>query len=259
MNLKNRKILHFKSLIKREHHSIRLQSAFNKYNERNFVFEIIENISQLLGESKLDFKKRLVCEKEQFYLDTLLFAQEFIITKGKDKRFYKLGYNVHPTAHSSLGVQRGIEWRLKSSKARKGKPNPTKGIKRAKQSEELIKRRFKSREGYKHSKTTRENISQGHLKSEKSPRKKVYQFNLKNELIRTYRSTQECMRLTKFFNISYHCREEKLAYSFYWSYNENFLIREKETKPHPLKGRKKPEFVIDKFKETMRKKKLNSE
>lgn len=72
-------------------HNPKFQNAFNLYGPENFTFEILE-----------------ICEKdedcvprEQFYLDTLLFAQEYI--RRENYKFYKLGYNHNPIAANSLG------------------------------------------------------------------------------------------------------------------------------------------------------------
>lgn len=120
-NLKERTYGHLRVLRLNKHHSIYFQRAFNKYSESNFVFEIIEYIPRLKGESKLDFRKRLV-SREQHYLDTLLFAQEFIISKGGDKRFRKLGYNIRPTADSPLGIIKTEKSKEKYKKTIKNNP-----------------------------------------------------------------------------------------------------------------------------------------
>lgn len=113
--LERREQQHFRHLRGDKHHSTSFQRAFNKYGESNFKFEILE-----LVEDKSQLIKR-----EQHYLDTLLFAQEFITTKGKDKRFYKLGYNTNPVASSRLGAIVSIETRLKKSLSRLGATNIT--------------------------------------------------------------------------------------------------------------------------------------
>ncbi len=82
---------HFKALSKNKHGNSRLQRAFNKYGKENFKFEIIEEI----------FEKTKLLEREQYYLDTLLYAQEYI--KKENDKFKQLGYNINPTAGSFLG------------------------------------------------------------------------------------------------------------------------------------------------------------
>lgn len=72
------------------HVNYHLQRAWNKYGEDQFKFEIIEYCN------KEDCIKR-----EQYYLDNLLFAQEYI--RKENKKFLNLGFNINPTAGNSLG------------------------------------------------------------------------------------------------------------------------------------------------------------
>lgn len=92
MNIYERYINHISMLRNNSHHSIHLQRAFNKYGENNFTFEIIEQCEE-----------NELISREQYYLNTLLFAQEFI--KNGDKRFIKLGYNIKPSAGSNKGYK----------------------------------------------------------------------------------------------------------------------------------------------------------
>lgn len=96
-----------------------LQRAYNKYGKNNFIFEILEYIQILPNETKKEFRKRLVYEKEQFYLDTLLFAQEYI--RKENNKFKELGYNLSPTANSVLGIQRSQEFKEKCRISSTGK------------------------------------------------------------------------------------------------------------------------------------------
>lgn len=91
-NIEERLINHKSMLRNNSHTSIHLQRAYNKSNIDNFKFEILEECD--LG---------LLNEREQYYLDTLLFAQEYI--KGGDNRFVKLGYNIKPIAGSNRGYR----------------------------------------------------------------------------------------------------------------------------------------------------------
>ena len=80
-----RKYDHFYCLKNGIHANRHLQNAYNKHGDGALVFSIIEycQIDEL-------------AEREQFYLDTLLFAQEYI--RKEDTRFLKLGYNLCPIA-----------------------------------------------------------------------------------------------------------------------------------------------------------------
>lgn len=78
---------HKRSLKGNRHCNRHLQFAVNKYGVENFKFEILE---ECLSE--------FCVIREQYYLDTLLFAQEYI--NNKDKRFLELGYNINPLSSS---------------------------------------------------------------------------------------------------------------------------------------------------------------
>ena len=93
---------HFKKLQDQKHANLKLQNAFNKHGIENFKFEILEIIIKNKGESSLDFRKRLAKNNEQHYLDTLLFAQEYI--KKENKKFELLGYNIRPIADTCQGL-----------------------------------------------------------------------------------------------------------------------------------------------------------
>ena len=91
-NIPERYINHISMLKNNCHTSIHLQRAYNKYGINNFKFEILEKCDDIA-----------LTQREQHYLDTLLFAQEYI--KSKDNRFIKLGYNIKPIAGSNRGYR----------------------------------------------------------------------------------------------------------------------------------------------------------
>lgn len=130
VNLKTRRNGHLSDLRLNKHKNKRLQFAFNKYKEINFKWEIIEycKIEDLLI-------------REQYYLDTFLFAQEFIITK--DKRFYALGYNCKPIAGASRGWKMTTKSRQRISDSKKGTISWMKGKKHSEKSKKIIKEKRK--------------------------------------------------------------------------------------------------------------------
>jgi len=87
------------------HHSKKLQRAYNKYGKENFLFELLEecSIDDLIS-------------REQYYLNTLLYANEYI--NKTSKKFMSLGYNIKPIAgKGSRGLKHtkeSIEKMLKS-------------------------------------------------------------------------------------------------------------------------------------------------
>lgn len=89
---------HSEDLRNGSHHSVLLQRAWNKYGEDSFEFRILEETTA----------KHAVAQ-EQVFLNWL---------QTYDPR---LGYNISPTANSSLGVKFSQETKAKMSAARKGK------------------------------------------------------------------------------------------------------------------------------------------
>lgn len=57
------------------HHNIKLQNSWNLYGDNFFLFEILEYVED----------KNILIEREQYYLNKILFASE------NDDRFDKLG------------------------------------------------------------------------------------------------------------------------------------------------------------------------
>lgn len=103
-NIERRWTDHIYLLNHNKHHSPHLQSAWNKYGQSAFTFEILE------------ICKKDVLQKEQFYLNSLLKADEYI--SNINKYFLKLGYNIKPTAQSNIGYkhsQASITKMLKSN------------------------------------------------------------------------------------------------------------------------------------------------
>lgn len=104
IDFNDRWYLHKKELKLNKHHSIYLQRAYNKYGENNFIYEVMECVNVHLNESKLEYKKRLVEEKEQRWID-----------------FFNPEYNMCKVAGSKLGAKCSDETRLKISNSTKGK------------------------------------------------------------------------------------------------------------------------------------------
>ena len=102
--LGNRKWKHFKDLILNKHCNQKLQNAYNKYGKENFVFEILELC-----------EKPFLLEKEQFYLNTILHADE------DDLYFEQHGYNILRVANNSAGFKHSEETKKKISQIQIGK------------------------------------------------------------------------------------------------------------------------------------------
>ena len=95
--LTKRKEEHLACLRKNKHHSYKFQQSFNEFGEDKFEYSILQYINKLEIESKKDFRLRLVNDREQFYLDTLLFASE------NNSKFDDFAYNINRKADSNLG------------------------------------------------------------------------------------------------------------------------------------------------------------
>jgi len=268
--LLRRKKEHFRHLKSNYHYNRKLQNAFNKYGIENFKFEILEEVVIQDDETLCDFLIRLVQDREQHYLDTLLLAAK------NSHDFFKLGYNSCRKAGSFEGYKFTKQQRKKLSKAFKGRipwnkglKNPyseevnrkraekgkgkvawnkgksyrlnpeaekrriealrkrgpwNKNLKLGKQSKELVQKRVEARRGYKHSDEIKKRMSSTHLNRLDLRRKTVYQFDLSGKLVRTYKSTNECMRDNNYHNIPRLCTTNGKCYGFYWSYNKNFKI-----------------------------------
>ena len=95
-NFKKRKQRHLKDLRKNEHHCIYLQRSFNKYDEKNFIFDIIEETHNLF-------------EREQFWINSLKPKYNIGSVGGGDK------FTNHPNKE---------KLRVKLSEQLRNAPNP---------------------------------------------------------------------------------------------------------------------------------------
>jgi group I intron endonuclease len=130
VNIKRRIDFHLSRLNNNSHYNIHLQRAWNKYGKENFVFEILEIVND-----KLNLLKR-----EQFYLDELLLANEYI--HNENHFFTENGYNINPCAYNTLGRKTSDETKTKISKSLIGKlvgdKNPNFGNKMPNDSRERL-------------------------------------------------------------------------------------------------------------------------
>lgn len=151
--LKIRKSKHFNSLKRNNHFNNYLQNAWNKYNEENFVFEILEIIQDL----------NILLEREDFYI---------LFYKSNNPEF---GYNIRKNATNNLGIKYSEESKKKMSESMKGIPKTEeakKNLSEAKKgiplSEEHRIKLINSRKGRKHTPETLEKMRLANL-GEKNP------------------------------------------------------------------------------------------
>jgi group I intron endonuclease len=179
VSMELRKKDHFGRLRRNIHGNDHLQNAFNKYG---------------------------------YYLDTLLFAQEYI--KNGDRRFLELGYNICPTAGNTLGMKHSEETKKLYSIQRMGSKNVNFG---KKVSEE---RKIKCQ------KTRKDNYSEtveSYRKMHSKRMKPVIQYDLSGIIIAEFGSINEVTRKTG-YNESYisSCCNKRpkydKAYGFIWRF-----------------------------------------
>lgn len=93
-----RKRWHLNALRRGDHFNKHLQNAWNLYGEENFQFIIIENLIRK-NQTDLEFKKLLVDDREQYYIDILEATNQ------------EKGYNIRIKAGSALGLKRSAQTR----------------------------------------------------------------------------------------------------------------------------------------------------
>jgi group I intron endonuclease len=102
MTFKKRMDHHLWHLRENKHKNSHFQNAWNKYGEDVFEYDILEICD-----------KSECLNREQYYLNTILFAQDFI--NGKSNEFIKLGYNINPLATGTPNLSKEtIEKRTKT-------------------------------------------------------------------------------------------------------------------------------------------------
>jgi group I intron endonuclease len=147
IDYKDRWANHKSRLIKGNHHNNHLQNAFNKYGINAFKFSLLEKID--VKNKNINGIKSLLIEREQHYLDNILFANQ------DNNLFYIIGYNKRRIAENNLGIKVSNEGRLNISRGHIGiKPSIETKIKMSKSI-----RIAKSKSTYTHSKETRDKIS----------------------------------------------------------------------------------------------------
>lgn len=121
-NIKRRWKTHFGTLKNGTHKNLHLQRSYDQYGDECFFYEIIECVSP---------NKKDLMQAEQYWMD---FYESYNIEKG---------YNVSPSAYTTLGFKYSQETKELFSKQRKGKKrgeeNPFYGKKHTKESLEKMR------------------------------------------------------------------------------------------------------------------------
>lgn len=196
VDLKHRWQLHIQQLRENRHHSIKLQRAFNKYGEDNFIFEVIELIED----------KSTLLQREQFFMNKFNVVNE--------------GYNICPIAGSSLGVKRSEECKRKIGAIHKGKIM-------SKEFREQVRQRFK---GIPLSEKHKQHIKEAKQFIKESTREKLRNSSICKAVVcletgEVYRSVEEVSRV---FNVSggrlHAClhKKDKSAIGLHWVFKQEY-------------------------------------
>lgn len=168
---------HLNDLRKNKHHSIKLQRAFVKYGESNFIFDII-----------------MLCDKSELIVNEQTFIDKL--------ESYKKGYNACPIAGSRLGSKQSEETKNKISSKLQGRPSPNKGNTASAETRQKLS---KARKDKKLSDTHVENIRQSKMgsknpfygktvKEEHKICKKIKQYTKDMVFVKEWNSLTECAK-----------------------------------------------------------------
>jgi group I intron endonuclease len=213
-NIEKRWSEHKRQLISNKHYNKKLQLAWNKYSEINFIFSVIEfaEIENLII-------------REQFYLDTYLDANL------NTNNFEKNAYNILRIAGSTKGHKLSIETKNKIKDSLTGEGNPFYGKKHS--DETKIKMSLKkiginnphygtgTMLGRKFTKEHKDKISISNSGANNKKSKKVLQYSLDNIFIKEWNSGGEVARVLKISqgSISSCCLGNlKTAYGYIWKF-----------------------------------------
>lgn len=205
VNIYNRLTSHKKCLKGNYHGNDHLQKSFNKYGLDAFEFEVLE-----------------LCEPE-----LCLYIEQFWINI-LDSYSRNRGYNLRPNAANSSGFKHSEETKIILSKLKKGN-NPTQETRKkisdhhtGKKHPNRGKSISKSLKGIPKSETHKIELS-------KSNSKKIYQLDLKGNLIKQWNSVKEAQKTLKCNNISKCALGKgrlKTVKNSKWTYEINDRIRQ---------------------------------
>lgn len=213
--------------------NIILKNAIKKYGIDNFEFSILEEINTI-NKNKNEIKDELY-QKEQYWFDIL--------------KPYENGFNINKKAKpNETSYSRGIEFGKKISKIKIENNHTCKPITQYDVEGNIIKEwssassverelNFNARNvggcangdgltafgfiwRFKNDVLKQEDIDR--IKNKRTKEKKVYQYDLKDNLIKVYNSVTEASKLTTFKgpSISFTCRGGwKTYHGFKWYYN----------------------------------------
>jgi group I intron endonuclease len=226
-NIKNRSYTHLRALRNQKYFNVHehLQNSWNFYGEENFDFQILETVEKLITETDIEFKKRLVEKKEQYYLDTLMPWKR------------TLGYNTNKIANSPAGVKRSAETCEKMRIAnigeknpnfgKTGKNSPRFGMKHSKKTKKIMSAK---RLGKALPDKTKEKMSLSRIGEKNPSARKIVQLDDKLIFIKAWNTMDEAQKFFKLKSKSGICLccqgKRKKAAGFVWKYYEDFIIKD---------------------------------
>jgi len=163
----NRWLNHASYLSRDVHTGYKLQRAFNKYGFEAFSFEILE-LHDVVNLHK----------REQYYLDTLCKAQEYI--NGTSNYFNLETYNVKPTVHGIVGLERADEIIVRGLRTRGFEK-----IYKISDKGEFIKYYEMQKQASEENGLSRSTVSKS-IKNKKCPKGKDYYFCYESDYDPTY-------------------------------------------------------------------------
>jgi len=216
-NLTERFNAHFSGSNSNKH----LQKDIELYGINNFAFSILEFIDIDLKKISVEEARKILLEREQYYLDELCKADD------PSNLFYKNSYNRNRKAESSLGSKWSEESKKKKSEAQTGRKLTEKWI------ENISKGHKSKKEGYIHFSKKRglTNRELSHLeKMSKNQQIPVLQYDLEGNFIKEWESltlAAKCLNIHA-SNIS-KCTTGKLSYTsgFVWIKKVSNIIENK--------------------------------
>lgn len=200
INFHKRKAEHISGLKGNRHYNKHLQNAWNKYGESIFIFEVIENISDV----------NTLAEREQYWMD-------FYKSYEPDK-----GYNINKSATSSLGRPVTDETKNKIRMAhinseRYGENHHSYGKKLSTETKQKISETSKNRIA---TKETRKQLSEsitGIFKGEKHPKAKLTEDQvIEIKLLRKI-TGMSASKIALIYNVSKSCINN-IIYDYKWTH-----------------------------------------
>lgn len=201
VNLTDRWRKHIKTLEGGNHHSIKLQRAWNKYGKDNFIFEIID---------ATDCKKRLIPD-EQYWIDAFSSSSNE-------------GYNICPTAGSQLGFKHSEKTKLRISQVQKGRISNRKGVHLSDETKEKLR---KANLGKKLSESTKCKLRGHHFTMSDEGKRKISQASSNKNF---YTILLENSKVIEMNDFRHYCSERNIKFARLHAWSK---INKENNRIHP--------------------------